>query len=138
MPSLRISDQEEAEFDKGFVFERCPEVLVKGHFALVSSRDEKMAACGAFSKYLFSPMKYNFKKTILITAVMFKHLKARILKMENSLKCQNKYKFFAVRVDQAGNDVKSESLTDFFAHGSFYGTQVKMFKISDDDTSQIF
>ena len=136
--ALKISAKEEIDFDKGFVFERCPEILVKGHLALATSltRKEKIAARGTFSKYLFSPMKYNFKKTVLITAIMFKHLKARVPHMSNILNCSNKFKVYTSSIVFDVNDIKNESLSEFFAHGSVYGTPVKMFNISDDDINQ--
>ena len=70
--NLRLKDDEENEFEKGLIFEKCPEILVRGHSAFVNDRTEKLASRAAFSKYVMMPTKFSFKKIIRITAWMFK------------------------------------------------------------------
>ena len=41
---LKLKDDEELDYDSGLIFERCPEILIRGHHAFASVRVEKMAA----------------------------------------------------------------------------------------------
>ena len=39
---LRLNEEEEYEYDRGLVFEKCPEILVKGHHAFSTKIVHKM------------------------------------------------------------------------------------------------
>ena len=135
--ALRIEDKEEAEFDKGFIFERCPEILVKGHFAFVSKREEKLLARATFSKYLIFPMKYDFKKIVLITAGALKHLKLRVPEIKKILQCQTKFKVFSTtNLKSESGKIEVQSLSNLFAHGSYDDVPVKRMNLTDADINQ--
>ena len=76
---LRLKDDEEEEFEKGLIFEKTPEILVKGHHAFTADRVQKMMKRAEFSKYLFSPTKFSFKKVIRVTAQVMKYLRLKKL-----------------------------------------------------------
>ena len=73
--NLRLNDKEKEEYDRGLIFEKCPQILIKGHGAFATNRIQKMASRAEFSKYLFMPTKFNFRKVVRVTACMLKYLK---------------------------------------------------------------
>ena len=87
---LRLKEDEEEEFEKGLIFEKTPEILVRGHAAFSTDRVQKMMTRAEFSRYLFSPTKFSFKKVVRITAQMMKYLR---LKHLHSSVNQNKVNF---------------------------------------------
>ena len=75
---LRLNNDDEDEYEKGFVIERELEILVRGHMASLYSvqhaeRVEKMRERAEFSKYVFLP-KFSFKKVVAITSIIFKFI----------------------------------------------------------------
>ena len=56
--------------------------------------------------------------------------------MSNIINCLNKFKAYTTSIVFDENNIKNECLSEFFAHGSVYGTPVIMFNISDDDINQ--
>ena len=94
---LRMKEEEEEEYEKGLIFERSPEILIRGHFAFSAARVEKMLTRAEFSKYLFSPSKFSFKKVIRITAQMLKFL--RLKKLEHSTPMKTVFKMFVATLD---------------------------------------
>ena len=73
--NLRLKEAEEDEFEKGFIFEKCPEILVRGHSAFVNDRTKQLTSRAIFSNYVMMPNKHSFKKVVRITAWMFKMFK---------------------------------------------------------------
>ena len=71
---LRMADNDDKEFQKGLILERTPEILVHGH-AVTEERVNKMLARAEYSKYITSPSKHNFRKTVVITALVFKYVR---------------------------------------------------------------
>ena len=110
---LRLKDEEEEEFEKGLVFERTPEILVRGHFAFSAVRIQKMMSRAEFSKYLFSPTKYNFKQAVRITAQVLKYLKLKKLNSVNPLKTI--FKMFMVIKDEEKSKLNEVELAGYFS-----------------------
>ena len=54
---LRLQTEEKEAFEHGLVFEKFPEILVKGHSAFPTSRLDKMKVRAEFSNYIFPPTK---------------------------------------------------------------------------------
>ena len=71
---LRLTDSDDKEFSKGLILERTPEILVHGH-VVTEERVDKMLARAEFSNYITSPSKHNFRKTVIITALVFKFIR---------------------------------------------------------------
>ena len=64
---LRLSKDEEEDFDKGFVHELSPEILTRGHTVpAAAERKDKIAERMEFSDYLLNPTKHKFGKTVHI------------------------------------------------------------------------
>ena len=100
--NLRLNDNEKEEYDRGLIFEKCPQILIKGHGAFATNRIQKMASRAEFSKYLFMPTKFNFRKVVRVTACMFKYLKkAGLVKTT-----KNRFRMFVAQ--------KAESLVRHF------------------------
>ena len=110
--NLRLKDEEEDEFEKGFIFEKCPEILVRGHSAFVNDRTEKMTSRATFSNYVMMPTKYSFKKVVRITAWLFKMFKKK-RKIAVSFD-QHKFKMFTVVKDYENPQKIEYSLVKFF------------------------
>ena len=96
------------------VFEKFPEILVKGHSAFVSSRLDKMKTRAEFSDYLFQPTKFNFRKVVRVTATIFAFLrKIGIVK-----KSETKFRMFWVNFKNNGDvrnfEVKEEFFDQYF------------------------
>lgn len=78
---LRMTNEDEDEYEKGFVFERELEILVRGHAAsysasytaLHSERVEKMKERAEFSSYIFVP-RGSFSNVVTITGLIFKYV----------------------------------------------------------------
>ena len=75
---LRLNNQDEEEYERGFVIEKEIEILVKGHMVeqyrvLHSDRVDKMMLRAQFSDYLFLPM-FSFRKVICITSLVYKFI----------------------------------------------------------------
>ena len=111
---LRMNEEEEHEYDRGLVFERCPEILIRGHHAFLSSRVENMANRAKFSKYIFMPTKFNFRKVVRVTALIFKYM--RNVKSGAWPKCENKFKMFVVQKIENKLVKKDEMSFDFFVN----------------------
>ena len=67
---LRLQTEEEA-FEHGLVFEKFPEILVKGHSAFPTSRLDKVGA--EISNYIFPPTTLSlfYKKRLLWLRLKF-------------------------------------------------------------------
>ena len=112
--NLRMNEEEEHEYDLGLVFERCPEILIRGHHVYLSSRVENIACRAKFSNYIFMPTKFNFRKVVRVTALMFKYI--RNTKIGVWPKSDSKFKMFVVQ--KTGNNLvrKEEKSFDFFVN----------------------
>ena len=96
---LRLKEDEEEEFEKGLIFEKTPEILVRGHHAFSTARVEKMMSRAEFSRYIFSPTKFSFKKVVRITAQMIKYL--RLKKLDQSVNSdKTNFKMFVAAKDK--------------------------------------
>ena len=89
---LRMVDTEENEYDKGLVLERTPEILVRGH-AVTEERVDKMRQRAEFSNYLLMPTKYNMRKVVRITALVFKFI--RKLKFKRLERVEKHFRMFS-------------------------------------------
>ena len=87
---LRITDEEEDSFKKGFVFEKTPEILTKGHVVMfTNTRVEKVKERQEYSNYLVPPNKFKFEKLVRVLSIVKKFLQ----------KC-SKGKLFTTRTTQ--------------------------------------
>ena len=114
---LRMMEKEEEDYEKGFLFEKTPELLVRGHVSqevsdenlgdqlqeeldqdqLISNkaadtRVEKMAKRAAYSRYIIQPSKYDFRKIVRITGYVFKFI--RLCKFKRLAKADKTFKMF--------------------------------------------
>ena len=96
---LRMADEEEAEFSKGLILERTPEILIQGH-TVTQERVDKMLKRAEFSNYLFSPTKYNFKKVVMITSYVYKFIRL-VCKNKKLPKVEKTYKMFPASFNTA-------------------------------------
>ena len=110
---------------------------MKGHSAFVSKREEKLVARATFSKYLIFPMKYDFKKIVLITACVLKHIKLRVPEFKKLLTCQTKFRVFSTtNLKPESGNIQMQTLSNLFAHGSYEGVPVKKMNLTDLDINQ--
>ena len=94
------------DYEKGIVFERTPEVLVKGH-VITEERVDKMKERSVFSKYIFQPSKFDFRKTILITSYVFKFI--RLCKFKRLKKIDKSFKMFPAVFSTSQVNVKFDN-----------------------------
>ena len=73
--ALRIKDEQEEDFKKGFVYEKQPEIITKGHPVMTTNRVEKIKERQMFSDYILSPGKYPFERDVRILAMVRKCLR---------------------------------------------------------------
>ena len=82
---LRMVDTEEDDYNEGFIYEKTPEILIRGH-AVSADRVSKMEERAKFSGYIFMPTRFPFKKVVVITALVFKFIRkckyARLKRIE--------------------------------------------------------
>ena len=116
---LRMMEKEEEDYEKGFLFEKTPELLVHGHVSKevfdegsgdrlleeleqnqlinnnavsADTRVEKMAKRAAYSRYIIQPSKYDFRKIVRITGYVFKFI--RLCKFKRLAKADKTFKMF--------------------------------------------
>ena len=140
--SLRLKNDEEEEFEKGLIFEKCPEILIRGHSAFVTNRVDKMLERATFSEYLFQPSKFDFRKIIRVTAIMLQYLRKQKVKLEKFFGNRHSFRVFHAKV---GTDVKlslqETGLYNFLAAdtGGSAGkeaTESGILSITDEDISR--
>ena len=75
---------------------------------------ENIASRAKFSNYIFMPTKFNFRKVVRVTALMFKYI--RNTKIGVWPKSDSKFKMFVVQ--KTGNNLvrKEEKSFDFFVN----------------------
>ena len=89
---LRINDDEEEEFDRGMIFEKSPEILVRGHVAN-QERVDKIKDRAAHSNYILQPSKFPFDKVVRITSYVYKFI--RMCKFKRLQKVEKSYKMYS-------------------------------------------
>ena len=67
---LRMSPEEEQDYDRGLVFEKIPEVLTRGH-VVTAKKVDMIEERAAHSRYLLLPTKFSFPKVVRIYSIMF-------------------------------------------------------------------
>ena len=73
---LRLSKDEEEDFDKSLVHELSPETLTRGHTVLAAEEiKDKIAKRMEFGDYLLNPTKHKFGKTIHIYSIVIQAVK---------------------------------------------------------------
>ena len=81
---LTLRDEEKKEYDEGFVIERSPDILTRGHLLTASyscnktpqNRVDLVASRAKFSSYLLLPTKFSFDKSVRIMAIVYKFCEA--------------------------------------------------------------
>ena len=136
---LRLNNNEEEEYERGLIFEKCPEILVRGHSAFSTNiRIEKMASRAEFSKYIFMPTKFNFRKVIRVTATILKYMKVLNPKMQSEEK--HRFKMFITKKETSAQETQvktEESLFEYFVKndqfmGICWGSEKPLANIKGD------
>ena len=87
--SLRLKEEQEEDYKKGFIYEKSPEILTKGHLVLTTnSRLDKVMERQLFSDYLIPPNKWTFEKVVRVQAMVRKWFR--------DFKCSKKRKLLEV------------------------------------------
>ena len=73
---LTMDLEEREEFNQGFVFEKTPEILTRGHVALLSNRAENVGKRLQFSNYIVNPLKHSFKKTVGVISIIIRFIRS--------------------------------------------------------------
>ena len=74
--SLRLTDKEEDDYKKGFVYEKTPEILTPGHTVMMTKAGiEKVKERQEFSDYLIPPNKFKFERLVRIYSMVRKFIK---------------------------------------------------------------
>ena len=115
---LRMSEEEEHEYERGLVFERCPKILIRGHCAYLSDRVQNLASRANFSDYIFMPTKFNFRKVVRVTALLFKYL--RNTKSGVWPPCGNKFRMFVAQKVEDTLVLHEEKAFDFFVNDDMF------------------
>ena len=110
---ISVTDSEKKEYDEGFVFERTPEIITRGH--VVNKRVEKVKERAEFSDYPLLPTKFAFAKTVRIYACVFKFLRGfkclrRRKNIQLTLNPSCSFKIFHIS-DTESENVKSQCLS---------------------------
>ena len=101
---LRMQKEEKEAFEQGLVFEKFPEILVKGHSAFLTSRVDKKKARAEFSNYIIQPTKFNFRKIMRITVCIF----AFLIKIGFVKKSETKFRMFSAKNEGDGDEKMSK------------------------------
>ena len=127
---LRMQKEDKEEFDHGLVFEKFPEILVKGHSAFLTSRLDKMKARAEFSNYIIQPTKFNFRKIMRITACIFAFLR----KIGFVKKSETKFRMFSAKIggedDGKMSKIGEEKLAEYFSEESEFAENERAFEES--------
>ena len=74
--ALRLSDKEEDDYKRGFVYEKTPEILTPGHAAMITKLGvDKVRERQEFSNYLIPPNTFKFEKMVRIYSMVRKFIK---------------------------------------------------------------
>jgi hypothetical protein len=91
-----------------------PQILIKGHLAL---RVQKMASRAEYSKYLFMPTTFCFRKVVRVTASIFKYLKKTGLVK----KSDDRFRIFVIQNLKENLQSKQQILDHFVKEDQFMG-----------------
>ena len=143
--NLRLNNDDEESFNKGLVFEKTPEILTKGHPAvLLSTRAENVKSRSEFSKYVLCPTKFKFEKIVTIYATLWRFIKSfkclkgrfqkRNLKLKENIRFQMFLTFDCVKGKIGRSDSEPEASTKFQIF-----SMTPIFTMFDDkDTKHVF
>ena len=93
---LRLSDKEEEDFNKGFIYEKTKDILTKGHVTvLTAARVENVLLRAKFSNYLVPLNKFKLEKTVRVLAIVIRFLN-KITKGKFFKKTVVKFQVFTV------------------------------------------
>ena len=84
LDKLCIQDEQKADYDKGFVFEKTKDILTKGHVVTTTicgvvqnkERVDLVYSRAAFAKYIVLPTKYHFPSVVRIVGIVFKFIRS--------------------------------------------------------------
>ena len=154
---LMMNDEDKEEFEEGFVIERTPDVLTRGHFGNgnfslqcnSSKRVDLVASRANYSKYIILPTKYSFSKVVRILSLVAKFVRAFKCKWSKKFASQlptrkvTRFQVFSIcptgqsYLDTTKNDLfTSEVPADgpFCASSSYHGIGGKpSIKLDDED-----
>ena len=103
--NLRMTRDEEDEYQKGFVFERSPEILTRGH-VMASVRSQNIADRIRAAGYILNPAKFSFDKTVRIYSIIMKFVKSFKSMQGKSKPSTNKFSMFPIK--------ESRDISEFF------------------------
>ena len=110
---LRMTVEEEQDYDRGLVYEKIPEILTRGH-VVSTKRVDLMEERAAHSKYLLLPTKFSFPKVVRIYSIVFSFLsKCRRGKVILSrLLCEDKlwFSMFQAKLEDCETGLKLSSI----------------------------
>ena len=136
---LRLNNNEEEEYERGLIVEKCPEILVRGHSAFSTSlRVEKMASGAKILKYIFMPTKFSLRKVIQVTVTILKNMKSLNPMMQTEEK--HRLKMYIAKKETSDQETQvgaEESFFDFFVKndqfmGICWGSEKPLSNIKGD------
>ena len=73
--ALRLTEEQEDDYKRGFVYEKTPEILTPGHIAMMTTaRVDKVKERQEFSNYLVPPNKFKFEKLVRVLSLVRKFI----------------------------------------------------------------
>ena len=90
------------------IFERCPEVLIKGHSAFLVERVGKVGQRAKFSRYIFMPSKFTYPKVVRVTAQIIKYMRIHNIDVTKFFGSGNEFKIFTA-ANENGAPVAGQS-----------------------------
>ena len=144
--NLKVSKEDEDEFNKGIIIEKTPEILTRGHAVLLSTRVENVKQRSELSNYLIDPNKFTFEKAVMILSVVWKFLKSfSVMKRKKKAAVSDhRFEMFITldgkgaeidsKTDDDSRDVKLHALTSIFrCNNSEIDVEKKsIYKVFDD------
>ena len=81
---LSIGNEQKADYEKGFVFEKTKDILTKGHIVtktvcgVVTNKErvDLVYSRAAFARYIVLPTKYHFPSIVRIVGIVFKFIRS--------------------------------------------------------------
>ena len=153
--SLRMTPEEENDFDKGMVYDKVPEILTRGH-QVSQKRVSKIEERAAQAEYLILPTAYTFPKLVRIHSMVFSFVSKcrRGRKILSRLLAEGRLVFrmftvqleveemdetphddeepvcgfsaMAMRLDLVCNEVSGVSLASVFNKDTFHNQEVRL------------
>ena len=137
---LRVSDEDEETYRDGFVFEKSQEILTRGHSVSLLSRVDQVKLRAESAKYLLSPSKYKFVKTVRIMGMVFRFLKSfkclkeRFARKKESTKFQM---FVTLKASKSSIDEESNEEENDIEEVKLVATTAIITIRNDDDKKQV-